>query len=64
MSANGNDDFKAGGFKVEGHEEEHRGSIWTHPYMIYIGLTLVLFVLLLVIGAIAWTQGWIPNRGF
>ncbi len=45
------------------NEEEHAGSIWKHPYMLYILLTTVLFVFLLAIGFIAWDQGWIPNRG-
>lgn len=44
-------------------EEEHTGSIWKHPYMIYVALTLILFVLLVVVGWLAWTNGWIPNRG-
>jgi hypothetical protein len=48
---------------ASGREEEHSGSIWTHPYLAYILCTLVLFLLLLLIGWIAWTQGWVPNRG-
>lgn len=44
-------------------EEEHVGSIWKHPYMIYIVLTVVLFILLLVIAWIAYSGGWIPSRG-
>jgi len=45
------------------HEEEHRGSILKHPYMIYIGLTILLFTFLIVMTLIASSQGWIPNRG-
>ena len=45
------------------HEMEHSGSIWTHPYMAYIWATMVLFLLLVFLGWLAWTNGWIPNRG-
>lgn len=45
------------------HEEEHQGSIWKHPYMIYVVLTMFLFLFLVLMGWLAWTQGWIPNRG-
>lgn len=44
-------------------EKEHSGSIWTHPYMIYIYLTVFLFLILVGVGYLAWTNGWIPNRG-
>ncbi|MGZ3708231.1 MAG: hypothetical protein ACXWPM_05355 [Bdellovibrionota bacterium] len=44
-------------------EEEHQGSIWKHPYMIYVLLTVVLFLLLLLAAYLAITNGWIPNRG-
>ncbi|MBI2712316.1 MAG: hypothetical protein HYX41_05585 [Bdellovibrio sp.] len=43
-------------------EEEHTGSIWSHPYMVYIVLTVVLFVGLLIIGWFAYSGGWIPSR--
>ncbi len=43
-------------------EVEHKGSIWTHPYMIYVLLTTVLFVLLGFMAWLAWTNGWIPNN--
>jgi hypothetical protein len=45
------------------HEEEHVGSIWKHPYMIYIILTIALFLSLVFVAWLAWTNGWIPNRG-
>ncbi len=45
------------------HETEHQGPIWKHPYMIYVGLTMVLFLFLVVMAYLAWTNGWIPNRG-
>jgi hypothetical protein len=45
------------------HEKEHPGSILTHPYTIYIGLTLLLFGVICLIGWAAWTNGWVPSRG-
>ncbi len=45
------------------HEEEHTGSIWKHPYMIYVILTAILFIFLLGISWLALSNGWIPNRG-
>ena len=44
-------------------EPEHRGSLWTHPYMLYVLLTMVLFVVLLILGWLAVSNDWIPNRG-
>lgn len=44
-------------------EVEHNGPIWTHPYMLYIGLTTLLFGALVLIAWLAWTNGWIPSRG-
>ena len=51
--------------KVTGreHETEYSGSIWTHPYMVYIWATVILFLILVFLGWLAWTNGWIPNRG-
>jgi hypothetical protein len=49
--------------KPQSFQPEHEGSIWKHPYLIYILLTIVLFFILLGIGWLAWTQGWIPSRG-
>lgn len=43
-------------------EREHEGSIWKHPYMIYILLTAVLFVALVVVAWLALENGWIPKR--
>lgn len=43
-------------------EPEWKGSKYSHPYLIYVVLTVVLFVFLVVMGGLAWTQGWIPNR--
>lgn len=47
---------------VKKHEEEHVGSVWKHPYMVYVVLTMVLFVFLVVMGWLAWTNDWIPHR--
>jgi hypothetical protein len=44
-------------------EDEHVGPIWKHPYFLYILLTLVLFLFLVGMPWLAWTNGWIPNRG-
>jgi p-aminobenzoyl-glutamate transporter AbgT len=44
-------------------EIEHEGTIWKHPYMVYIVLTVVLFIFLLVIAWMAYSGGWIPNKG-
>lgn len=44
-------------------EEEHTGSIWTHPYMLYVVLTVVLFLILLGLGYLASENGWVPSRG-
>lgn len=43
-------------------EPEHSGSLWKHPYLIYIGLTVALFLFLVVIGFVALSNNWIPAR--
>lgn len=43
-------------------EPEHKGSIWTHPYMIYIVLTVAIFGFLLFVGHLALENDWIPKR--
>lgn len=45
------------------NEEEHQGPIWKHPYLLYVLLTVVLFLFLLGMGWLALENGWIPNRG-
>lgn len=45
-------------------EPEHRGSMWTHPYVLYLILTLLLFLLLLLASWYVWSSGLVPNRGF
>ncbi len=49
--------------KHPSREAEHRGSIFKHPYMIYILLTVLLFTFLIIMTLIAKSQGWIPDRG-
>ena len=43
-------------------EPEHRGSIWKHPYLIYAVLNLLLFLVLGLIGWMAYENDWIPKR--
>ena len=43
-------------------EQEHVGSIWKHPYMIYVLLTLVLFLGLVLIAYFALRNDLIPQR--
>ncbi len=43
-------------------EKEHSGTIWKHPYMIYIVLTFLLFGLLVGIAGLAMWNDWIPHR--
>ncbi len=43
-------------------EPEHHGSIWKHPYLVYVLLTVLLFVFLVFLGWLAWDNGWIPHR--
>jgi hypothetical protein len=44
------------------NEPEHSGSVWSHPYMIYILLTALLAVFLGVIAWLALQEGWLPQR--
>lgn len=44
------------------YEPEFTGSGWKNPYVIYIVLTMVLFGFLILMGYLAWTNGWITNR--
>ena len=45
----------------DSREPEHQGSIWSHPYMLYIWITVIIFAVLLSAGYLAVTQGWIPH---
>jgi hypothetical protein len=49
------------GYKVQ-HDPEFEGGGWKHPYVWYIGLTLALFVFLVVIAWLALSNDWIPKR--
>lgn len=44
-------------------EPEHQGSIWKHPYMVYVYLTAALFGGLILLGWLGLENGWIPSRG-
>jgi hypothetical protein len=48
--------------KIREPEKEHTGSIWTHPYMVYIILTMILFGGLVFAGYLAIKNGWLPNQ--
>lgn len=43
-------------------EPEYRGSVWKHPYMLYVLLTMVLFVFLVVMAWLAISNDWLPKR--
>jgi hypothetical protein len=44
-------------------EPEHKGSIWTHPYLLYILLTVLLFGILCAVAYFCYQSDWIPSRG-
>ncbi len=48
-------------WKVKKVEPEYKGSVWTHPYMIYLYVTVVLFFFLIAMGYFAYQSGWLPN---
>jgi hypothetical protein len=52
-----------GGKRDVKHEAEFTGSAWKNPYVLYIGLMVALFGFLVLMAYLAWTNGWIPNRG-
>lgn len=43
-------------------EKEWSGSVWKHPYMLYVGGTMVLFMFLLLVAYLALENDWIPKR--
>lgn len=47
---------------MEKPEPEHKGSIWKHPYLLYVAATAGLFGFLLLAAWLAWSNGWIPTR--
>lgn len=48
--------------KILKPEQEHVGSIWNHPYLIYVLITFLLFLFLVFVGWLALEEGWIPTR--
>lgn len=44
-------------------EPEYSGSIWKHPYVLYIMITVPLFLLLILMAWLAVKNGWLPDRG-
>ncbi len=44
-------------------EEEHTGSIWKHPYLVYVIITFFLFIFLIFMAWLALHEGWLPSRG-
>lgn len=40
---------------------EHTGPWWTHPYVLYLWITGVLFAVLLFFGWLGWKNGWVAN---
>ena len=57
-----NSELKQSPEREKTNEDSARASIWTHPYTLYIILTIVLFALLVLAGWIASVNDWIPNR--
>jgi hypothetical protein len=49
------------GYKVQ-HDPEFEGDKMHHPYVWYVGGTLVLFLFLVAIAWLALDNGWIPQR--
>jgi hypothetical protein len=49
------------GYKAE-HDPEFEGKKAQHPYVWYIGLVTALFLFLVLMAYLAWTNGWIPQR--
>ena len=44
------------------HEEQFSMPGWKNPYVVYVVLTTLLFLFLLVMGYLAWTNDWLPKR--
>ena len=44
-------------------EAEQTGTIWKHPYLVYVIITFFLFIFLVLMGWLAIHEGWLPNRG-
>ena len=44
------------------YDPEFEGEKWKHPYVWYVVLVVALSGFLLLMGWLAWTNGWIPQR--
>jgi hypothetical protein len=42
-------------------EPEHQGPIWTHPYVVYMVITVLLFLFVGFMGWLAKENDWIPK---
>jgi hypothetical protein len=49
--------------KPIGNERRSAVPGWKNPYVLYIVLITLLFGLLMLIGWLAYQNGWIPSRG-
>jgi hypothetical protein len=47
---------------VKPSEPEHVGTIWTHPYFMYVYGTVILALFLGFMGWLAYVNDWIPTR--
>lgn len=53
----------SGGSSTKEHyEPEHRGSPWTHPYILYVILTVGVLGFMALMGWVALENDWIPKR--
>jgi hypothetical protein len=43
-------------------DPEFTGAWWTHPYVLYIFFTMILFAGLVLAGYLALKNGWLPNQ--
>ena len=43
-------------------QEKQPGSVWTHPYILYVLLTIVLFSFILLMGWLALSNDWLSVR--
>jgi hypothetical protein len=49
--------------RTRGVEKDWEGAGWKHPYVLYLGATIVLVVFLFLMGYLAMENEWIPDRG-
>jgi hypothetical protein len=43
-------------------EKENDGSLKKHPYLLYVGLVVLLFLFLILMGGLALQNDWLPSR--